>query len=89
VTADRPADGWRTAWGHRGWLNPPPQVVRDQDDLLVTAAEGSDFWRTTSYGFVHDTGHALLADFPDGTAAEVRAHWKPAHSLATADPDYA
>ncbi|SED24964.1 hypothetical protein SAMN04489844_4013 [Nocardioides exalbidus] len=66
------ADGWRTGWRHRDWLNPPLQVVRDQDDLLVTAAEGSDFWRTTSYGFIHDTGHTLLGDFPDGTAAEVR-----------------
>jgi regulation of enolase protein 1 (concanavalin A-like superfamily) len=71
VTDDRPADGWRAGWGHRDWLNPPPQVARDQDDLLVTAAEGSDFWRTTSYGFIHDTGHALLTDFPDGAAAEV------------------
>ncbi len=68
----RPADGWRGGWGHDGWLNPPPRVVRDQDDLLVTAAEGSDLWRTTSYGFVHDSGHALLTDFPDGAAAEVR-----------------
>ena len=71
MTEDRPADGWRAGWGHRGWLNPPPQVARDGDDLLVTAVEGSDFWRTTSYGFVHDTGHALLADLPDGAAAEV------------------
>lgn len=43
----------------------------DRDDLLVEAAEGSDLWRTTWYGFVHDSGHALLAAFPDGTAAEV------------------
>ena len=56
MTDDRPADGWRAGWGHRDWLNPPPQVARDQDDLLVTAAEGS---------------HALLTDFPDGAAAEV------------------
>jgi regulation of enolase protein 1 (concanavalin A-like superfamily) len=39
--------------------------------MLVTAAEGSDFWRETSYGFTHDSGHALLAPFPDGTALEV------------------
>jgi regulation of enolase protein 1 (concanavalin A-like superfamily) len=71
VTGDRPADGWRAGWGHHDWLNPPPQVTRGQDDLLVAASEGSDFWRTTSYGFVHDTGHALLTDFPDGAAAEV------------------
>jgi len=72
MTDRGPADGWRAGWRHRDWLNPPPQVSRDQDDLLVTAAQGSDLWRTTSYGFIHDTGHALLTDFPDGTAAEVR-----------------
>ena len=71
VTDGHAADGWRGGWRHLDWLNPPSQVVREQDDLLVTASEGSDLWRTTSYGFVHDTGHALLAEFPDGTAAEV------------------
>lgn len=65
------ADGWRDGWGQDGWLNPPPHVTRHHGDLLVTAAQGSDLWRTTSYGFVHDTGHALLTDFPDQTAAEV------------------
>ncbi|WP_232668675.1 DUF1349 domain-containing protein [Pseudonocardia sp. TRM90224] len=58
-------------WNEGAWLNPPARVVPDGDDLLVTAARGSDFWRTTSYGFVHDTGHALLVGFPDGCAAEV------------------
>ena len=32
---------------------------------------GSDFWRRTSYGFIHDDGHALLAGFPVGAAVEV------------------
>ncbi len=62
---------WRAGWEPTGWLNAPPAVSREGDDLLVTAAEGSDLWRTTSYGFVHDSGHALLADFPDRAAAEV------------------
>lgn len=66
-----PVAGWRSGWSTDGWLNRPPAVSCDGADLLVGAAEGSDFWRTTSYGFVHDSGHALLADFPDGTAAEV------------------
>ncbi len=64
-------DGWRAGWTDGCWLNPPPDVRREGDDLLVTAAEGSDFWRVTSYGFVHDSGHALLADLPERTAAEV------------------
>ena len=39
--------------------------------LLVTAAAGSDFWRTTAYDFVHDDGHGLLRPFEPGTAVEV------------------
>jgi len=38
---------------------------------VVTAAEGSDLWRTTGYGFVHDSGHALLEPLTDGRAVEV------------------
>ena len=61
----------RVAWNDGQWLNPPAQVVNDGNELLVTAAEGSDFWRTTSYGFIHDDGHALLRPLADGTAVEV------------------
>jgi regulation of enolase protein 1 (concanavalin A-like superfamily) len=53
------------------WLNPPPATAVEGTDLLVTAREGSDFWRTTGYGFVHDDGHALLTAFPAGAAVEV------------------
>jgi uncharacterized protein len=38
---------------------------------VVECAEGSDAWRITSYGFVHDDAHGLLADLPDGAAMEV------------------
>lgn len=60
-------------WSAATWLNPPfaSQVETNGEDLLVTTRGGSDFWRTTSYGFVHDDGHALLADFPVGGAVEV------------------
>ncbi|WP_432090155.1 DUF1349 domain-containing protein [Streptomyces sp. NRRL F-5630] len=60
-------------WTAGEWLNRPPAVRTDEEDgaLLVTAAEGSDFWRTTSYGFVRDTGHALLVPFAGGSAVEV------------------
>ncbi|TWD74955.1 hypothetical protein FB561_6390 [Kribbella amoyensis] len=58
-------------WSEAAWLNPPAAVLADGNDLLVTAREGSDFWRTTSYGFVHDDGHALLTDLPVDTAVEV------------------
>jgi hypothetical protein len=58
-------------WTAARWLNEPPAWQLDGPDLLVAAAEGSDFWRTTSYGFVHDSGHALLTDLPVGAAVEV------------------
>jgi regulation of enolase protein 1 (concanavalin A-like superfamily) len=58
-------------WQQGEWTTPPVRAERRNGDLLVTAAEGSDAWRHTSYGFVHDTEHALLAPFGHGTAMEV------------------
>ncbi len=66
-TADRQID-----WSAGTWLNPPVRSLPIGDgELLVTAADSSDFWRHTAYGFVHDDGHALLAPLPAGTATEV------------------
>ena len=58
-------------WSSGAWTHPPVSAVERGKDLLVTAREGSDAWRTTSYGFVHDSEHALLAQFPEGSAVEV------------------
>jgi regulation of enolase protein 1 (concanavalin A-like superfamily) len=58
-------------WTDGEWTHPPVAAVEHAGDLLVTAAEGSDAWRTTAYGFVHDSEHALLAPFPQGGAVEV------------------
>ncbi len=64
--------GWAgTDWGQAQWLNPPARTRTEGTELLVEASESSDFWRLTSYGFVHDDGHALLRPFPDDTAVEV------------------
>ncbi|MFJ4990216.1 DUF1349 domain-containing protein [Streptomyces sp. NPDC088732] len=51
-------------WDEAVWLNPPLEARSDAEGLLVTTRDRSDFWRTTSYGFVRDDGHALLAPFP-------------------------
>jgi uncharacterized protein len=59
------------SWSAGRWTHPPVAVDEDGPDLVVTAAEGSDAWRLTSYGFIHDTEHALLAPFPEGSAMEV------------------
>lgn len=58
-------------WSDARWLNPPPSVATDGTDLIVTTGEQTDFWRTTSYGFVHANGHALLIPLPVGAAVEV------------------
>ncbi len=58
-------------WDEGTWSNQPVSSAVDGDDLVVTAVEGSDAWRTTSYGFVHDNEHALLAPLPQGSAVEV------------------
>ncbi|MFP7761771.1 DUF1349 domain-containing protein [Marisediminicola sp. LYQ85] len=58
-------------WAAGAWTNEPAQVDRDGSALRVTAQEGSDAWRTTSYGFVHASEHALLTDFAQDSAMEV------------------
>ncbi|VXA92817.1 conserved hypothetical protein [Microbacterium sp. 8M] len=59
------------AWSDGHWTHAPAALAEENGDLVVTAVEGSDAWRTTSYGFVHDSEHALLAPFAVGTAVEV------------------
>ena len=39
------------------WLNEPARWSADQGVLRVSAEPGTDFWRTTSYGYVRDNGH--------------------------------
>ncbi|WP_371811128.1 DUF1349 domain-containing protein [Aeromicrobium sp. CFBP 8757] len=58
-------------WRSGSWTTPPPSAVERGTSLLVTAAEGSDAWRHTSYGFVHASEHALLAGMPPSSSVEV------------------
>ena len=58
-------------WDEGSWTVAPDRTEADGEHLLVTARESSDLWRVTSYGFVHDDGHGLLVDLPDGAAVEV------------------
>jgi uncharacterized protein len=39
------------------WLNEPWEWSGDASALTVHASPGTDFWRTTHYGFVRDSGH--------------------------------
>ncbi len=47
------------------WLNEPAQWSAEHGRLAVTAGPGTDFWRTTSYGYVRDSGH-LYGDLMTG-----------------------
>lgn len=58
-------------WAEGRWTHAPIAVEERECGLIVTAAEGSDAWRHTSYAFVHDTEHALVRLFPVGKAVEV------------------
>jgi uncharacterized protein len=39
------------------WLNEPARWSVADGELKVTADPGTDFWRTTGYGYTRDTGH--------------------------------
>lgn len=62
------------AWNTGTWTTPPAHEEIRDDGLYVTARKESDAWRITSYGFIHDTEHALLVPFDQDTAVEVSFH---------------
>jgi len=59
------------AWAAGKWTTPPVHHETKDDGLYVTAHKSSDAWRITSYGFIHDSEHALLAPFEQDSAVEV------------------
>jgi len=59
------------AWGEGQWSREPISQEASSNFLKVEAAAESDWWRNTSYGFIHDDGHALLKDFLNESAVEV------------------
>ena len=58
-------------WASGEWTTPPVTHEIKDDGLYVTARKNSDAWRITSYGFIHDSEHALLAPFEQDSAVEV------------------
>lgn len=58
-------------WTSGTWTHEPRIATTEVDGLVVEAAEGSDAWRHTSYGFVHASEHALLAPLGSEAAVEV------------------
>ncbi|WP_062521889.1 DUF1349 domain-containing protein [Demequina silvatica] len=53
------------------WTTPPVAAALSDGVLEVEAREGSDAWRVTSYGFIHDDAHALVVPLDNGAAIEV------------------
>ena len=71
-TSGRDTDPMTPQWHGMQWLNPPPHAAEHPDGALeVQTAPGTDFWRHTQYGFVRDSGHALLRPAPRGWTATV------------------
>ncbi|GAB4005286.1 DUF1349 domain-containing protein [Glycomyces albus] len=58
-------------WKSGTWTTLPAAAVEEDGRLKVTAVEGSDAWRRTAYGFVHDDEHALLEDWNRERAVEI------------------
>jgi regulation of enolase protein 1 (concanavalin A-like superfamily) len=61
----------KIAWNEGTWSRKPASVTEFEGALKVESIESSDWWRITSYGFIHDDGHALTIDFPNESAMEV------------------
>lgn len=58
-------------WGEGEWTRPPVSSHENGSTLQIEAADQSDWWRNTAYGFIHDDGHALVKEFPNESAMEV------------------
>jgi len=53
------------------WLNEPASWQRTGDVLRVSVDPGTDFWRTTGYGYVHDNGH-VYGELPGSCSGPTR-----------------
>ena len=58
-------------WATGTWFNEPKKHDLVGTSLVIEAEAESDLWRTTSYGFIHDSAHALLFEFADNTGCEI------------------
>jgi regulation of enolase protein 1 (concanavalin A-like superfamily) len=54
------------------WLNEPPAWSEHGSELRLTTAPDTDFWRTTHYGFVRDSGHFRYRGVAGDFAARVQ-----------------
>jgi uncharacterized protein len=54
------------------WLNEPASWQRTGDVLRVSVDPGTDFWRATGYGYIHDNGHVYGELLPADLDVSVR-----------------
>lgn len=60
------------SWSSGRWTHQPYEARETRTGALRASAQpGSDAWRITSYGFIHDSENALIAPFAPGSAMEV------------------
>lgn len=58
------------------WLHPPARY-EIADGLHVDTAPDTDFWQRTHYGFIRDTGHALLTKVQGDFSLETQVRFAP------------
>jgi regulation of enolase protein 1 (concanavalin A-like superfamily) len=54
------------------WYNEPPGWAVNGETITVQTGAKTDFWRTTHYGFIRDTGHFFYALRQGDFVAEVQ-----------------
>jgi len=54
------------------WLNAPAVWSLDDECLRVVTDAGTDFWRSTHYGFVRDNGHCFGYETAGDFTAQLR-----------------
>lgn len=53
------------------WLNEPAKWHLGGDNLEITTDKATDFWRSTYYGFIRDSGHFLGCSVDGPFSAEI------------------
>jgi regulation of enolase protein 1 (concanavalin A-like superfamily) len=64
------------------WLNEPAEWSRAGGELSVGVEPGTDFWRTTHYGFVRDSGHFAYAELTGEASVRFRGEWAAQYDQA-------
>jgi regulation of enolase protein 1 (concanavalin A-like superfamily) len=64
------------------WLNEPARWSGSLDALTVECEPGTDFWRTTHYGYDRDSGHFAFAELDSEVALRFRGDFAAQYDQA-------